>query len=257
VTKRKTGTREWAARNLNIATGCSHDCRYCYARHDAVKRFKRIEPADWTTMVVDQARVAKGYGKRKNEDDSVYDIMFPTAHDVTPEIVGDCITVLKKVLDAGNTVLIVTKPHLACVAKMISALGQWKAQVAFRFTIGADTDEILSVWEPGAPPFAERLAALKTAFDHGWTTSVSAEPMLDPANVDRLVNQLLPFVNETLWLGKMNKIRSRCTGLPESALTALEAEYTDDKILQIVDRWDGTPQIEWKDSIKQVIEARG
>lgn len=254
--RRKTGTREWAARNLNIAKGCSNDCRYCYARHDAVNRFKRIEGDAWTTMVVDQARVNKGYGKRKNDDDSVYDIMFPTAHDITPDILDDCIIVLKKVLAAGNTVLIVSKPHFGCVVKLLDALNEWKDQVAFRFTIGADRDEILSVWEPGAPKFEERCASLKYAFENGWVTSVSIEPMLDPANIDRLVVALSPYVTDTLWIGKMNKIRSRCRDVPEAVLAELEAGFADDKILAMVDRLGGNPKIEWKDSIKLVIEAR-
>jgi DNA repair photolyase len=252
---RKTGTREWAARNLNIAKGCSHNCGYCYARHDAVQRFKRVAADDWTTMVVDKERVKKGYGKRKNEDDSVYDVMFPTAHDITPEILDDCITVLVKVLAAGNSVLIVTKPHLECVYRMVDELDEWKDQVAFRFTIGAIDHTILSGWEPGAPTYAERLASLKYAYNMGWTTSVSAEPMLDPKNIDQLVAELSPYISETLWIGKMNKMAQRCRNAPPGAIAYLESEYTDEKILAMVDRLKDNPKIEWKDSIKQVIEA--
>ena len=253
--RRKTGTREWAARNLNIAKGCSHDCKYCYARYDAVSRFKRVEADAWTTMVVDPARVTKGYGKRKNDDAAVYDIMFPTAHDITPDILDDCVTVLRKVLAAGNTVLIVTKPHFGCIVKLLDPISEWKEQVAFRFTIGADRDEILSVWEPGAPNFEERLDSLKYAHHNGWTTSVSCEPMLDPANIARLVEQLSPYVTDTIWIGKLNKIRQRCRDVPESTLVELEAGFADDKILAIVDRLGGNRKIEWKDSIKLVIEA--
>ena len=51
-TKRKTGTREWAESNYNIGIGCSHDCRYCYARTNAV-RYKLVESSDvWTTEKV-------------------------------------------------------------------------------------------------------------------------------------------------------------------------------------------------------------
>lgn len=253
--RRKTGTREWAARNLNIAKGCSHDCRYCYARHDAVNRFKRVEAEAWTTMVVDTERVAKGYGKRKNEDDAVYDLMFPTAHDITPEILDDCVTVLRKVLVAGNTVLIVSKPHQLCVDVLCSELGRWKAQAAFRFSIGADDDSVLQLWEPGAPAFQERLYCLRHAHEQGWTTSVSIEPMLDPKNIDRLIAVLDPHVNETIWIGKMNKVRQRCRDVPEGALAALEAEYADEKILAMVERLKDNPKIQWKDSVKLVIEA--
>lgn len=252
--ERKTGTREWAARNVNIARGCSHDCRYCYARHDAVNRFKRIEADAWTTMVVNAERVSKNYGKRKNKDDSVYDVMFPTAHDITPEILDDCVTVLKKLLAAGNTVLIVSKPHKECVIRLCDALSEWLDQVVFRFTIGADDDETLSIWEPGAPDFKERLWCLKSAYSRGWETSVSIEPMLDPPNIDRLVEKLLPFTSETIWIGKMNKIRLRAPEVEEGVIEALETGYTDEKILALVHRLGSNPKIEWKDSIKLVIE---
>lgn len=253
MAKSKTGTREWAARNLNISTGCQHDCRYCYARHNAVDRFKRVEADAWTTMVVDRKRVRQKYGRRKNEDPSVYDVMFPTAHDITPAILDDCVTVLEKVLGAGNTVLVVTKPHLECVKRLCLYLSRWRDQVVFRFTIGADDDKILGEWEPGAPGFTERLACLALANTKGWSTSVSVEPMLDPQNIDGLVELLDPFVNETIWIGKLNKIRARCRGVRESTLAALEGEYEDEKILAMVDRLSGNPKIRWKDSIKKVI----
>lgn len=253
MAKRKTGTREWAARNLNIAVGCSHGCAYCYARHDAVERFKRVAADKWTDMVVDPKRVAQKYGRRKNEDATVYDVMFPTAHDIVPAILSDCVTVLRKVLEAGNTVLVVTKPHLVCVKRLCAILGSWRAQVVFRFTIGTTDDEVLQEWEPGAPGFTERLASLAHAHAQGWTTSVSVEPMLDPRNVDDLVETLEPFVTETIWIGKLNRIRSRCHDATEAMMAALEREYTDAKILAMVDRLQGNPKVRWKDSIKKVI----
>jgi len=252
--KRKTGTAEWAEVNLNIAQGCSHGCRYCYARHNAVTRFKRVEADSWPTEVVDQDRVTKRYGLRAGKT-----IMFPTAHDITPAILDDCVTVLKKVLGAGNRVLIVTKPHLECVQRMCAELEEWKDQVLFRFTIGATNDEVLSFWEPNAPSFAERMDSLAFASTRGWQTSVSIEPMLDPKHIDILVLAVQQWVTDTIWIGKMNHIRMRCRDVDDATLAALEAEITDEKILAMVDRISNDPivhsqKIQWKDSIKLVIE---
>jgi len=250
VGERKTGTREWAEANLNIALGCEHGCRYCYARANAL-RFRRIDdPEDWPTMTVNQAAVDKGYGLRKGKT-----IMFPTAHDITPSILEECVTVLRKVLGAGNRVLIVTKPHLECVVRLCSELVEWHEQVLWRFTIGATDDEILALWEPHAPEFNERFLSLRHAFLAGWQTSVSVEPMLDPANVDDLVARLDPFVSETIWIGKMNHIRTRCRDVDPAVLDAMEAELTDEKILAMVDRLGSNPKVVWKDSVKLVIEA--
>src|SRR6056297_231416 len=72
-----TGTKEWADSNVNIAYGCSHDCKYCYAKKMAI-RFKRETERSWKTMRINTKKVNKGYGKRKGR------IMFPSSHDVTP-----------------------------------------------------------------------------------------------------------------------------------------------------------------------------
>ena len=57
--KEKTGTKEWAAANVNIQFGCEHGCRYCYARHEAVCRFKRCTAEQWINPVIDNAKVDK------------------------------------------------------------------------------------------------------------------------------------------------------------------------------------------------------
>ena len=36
-----SGTKEWSVSSVNCITGCEHNCRYCYARANAL-RFKRI-----------------------------------------------------------------------------------------------------------------------------------------------------------------------------------------------------------------------
>jgi len=81
--KKVSGTREWARSNVNVSNGCSHDCRYCYARNMAV-RFKRKTAETWHLEEIDKDKVSKGYGKRRGT------IMFPTTHDITPGIFESC-----------------------------------------------------------------------------------------------------------------------------------------------------------------------
>ncbi len=52
-----TGAYEWGGTMVNITSGCSNDCRYCYARYMAVNRLHRI--ADWSKPVVRQKEVKK------------------------------------------------------------------------------------------------------------------------------------------------------------------------------------------------------
>lgn len=249
--RRKTGTREWATHNLNIATGCPHGCRYCYARKSAL-RFKRVPDAEtWRKrIVVDQAKVTKNYGKRKGN------IMFPTAHDIVPEILDGSVAVLTRVLQAGNDVLIVSKPHLECIERLCADLWRYKDKVTFRFTIGDSDPVSLAFWEPGAPSFEERLAALQHAAGNGWRTSVSMEPMLSTARLDDLIEEVEEYVNETIRIGKMNKVGLRCMDVPPEVVAAFEAQQDDETVLSIVETWRHHPKVQWKDSIKEVIERR-
>ncbi|HRU05077.1 MAG TPA: radical SAM protein, partial [Candidatus Brocadiia bacterium] len=203
-----SGTREWASQSANCVTGCPHDCRYCYARYNACVRFHRVSPAAWPIPRVrtDQLRL------RWQRLDGV--VMFPTTHDITPDTLDACLYFLANILRPGNRVLIVSKPHLPCVQRLCADLRPAADRVQFRFTIGADDDALLRYWEPGAPPFAERFASLAHAHAAGFRTSVSAEPLLDAPNVQRLVDRLRPHITDTLWIGKLNCPDSRIQSRP-------------------------------------------
>jgi hypothetical protein len=182
--------------------------------------------------------------------------MFPTTHDITPEVLEPCSAVLRNLLEAGNIVLLVSKPHSLCIASICWDFGKYKGQLLFRFTIGADDDRLLRYWEPGAPNYQERLSSLRLAYRKGFRTSVSIEPMLDSPNIFRHVANLTPFVTDSIWIGKLNNIRSRVTAnTPEdhAAIQRIENGQTDDCIFEIYNSMKDNPLIKWKDSIKKVV----
>lgn len=191
-----SGTKEWADSNCNIYSGCSNNCSYCYAKKMAI-RFKRKTNENWPVMELNEKAFRKGYSKRKGR------IMFPTSHDITPETVNNCIIVLKKILRAGNEVLITTKPDPICIIRICDELRKYKSQIQFRFTITSINDDILKKWEPNAPLFEQRLHALKHAYIFGWKTSISMEPCLDK-NPIPLIMKLSRFVSESMWFGMLN-----------------------------------------------------
>jgi DNA repair photolyase len=226
-----SGTKEWADNNVNLIDGCSHDCRYCYAKKMAV-RFGRKSPDTWREMVVREHDVKRGYGRRKGR------IMFPTSHDIVPDepYFTACMTVLEKLLRAKNSVLVTTKPHLKVVEHICTQFKDYRDQIQFRFTITSIDDALLSFWEPGAPKLAERLAALKHAYGSGFKTSISIEPCLD-ADPRALVSAVKPFVTESIWLGSMNYNGKH----PSNDIPTLKKWVT----------WFGQePFIRFKDSIK-------
>lgn len=246
-----SGTKEWAATNENIQTGCEHDCKYCYAKCMAL-RFARATVESWAEPVPLKNREHKRFKKRAGR------IMFPTTHDITPNNVQSCMAMLERMLSAGNDVLIVSKPHLACIQALCNALGDYRQQILFRFTIGSANNDVLGFWEPGAPRFEERLDSLVLAHENGFQTSVSCEPMLD-VNIDAVVHAVDPYVSNATWLGKANRMRQitalTCPGNQEvrRKVDELIAIQNDQAIKALYQRHKDNPKIKWKDSIKKVI----
>lgn len=251
VVKYAHGTREWAEGEENMQHGCQNDCRYCYAKSMAI-RFGRKTPDTWKDPSIDNKKVNKGYRKREGR------IMFPSSHDITNQNIDKVLQVLKKLLKAGNDLLIVSKPDPACVKRLCESLADYKAHIMFRFTIGSADDKVLKFWEPGAPDFTMRLESLKLAHAQGFATSVSCEPMLDE-NIDAVVSAVQPFVTDTIWLGKANDLRQRtsinCPGDKEvrARVDQLTEWQNDDAIKALYARYKNDPMIRYKDSIKKVV----
>ena len=249
--KKAFGTREWAKTNVNIQSGCEHDCLYCYA-HSMSAQYKRSAAKNWSAPVLRHKDVSKNYPKRSGT------IMFPTTHDITEFNLSECQTVLKKMLAGGNDVLVVSKPHLKCVKALCKELKDYKAQILFRFTIESADPAVLSFWEPNAPSYRERLSCLKWAFQHGFKTSVSCEPMLD-GNIQRVIDATRPFVTDAIWLGRVNNLRlnlalnaprNRAAHAKADELLALQ---TDAWVKALYETHKHDPLIKYKDSIKAVV----
>ena len=248
MTKPISGTREWSTASVNCITGCEHACRYCYAREQAM-RFGRISPPEeWATPVL---RVQEVHKRRKKVDGRV---MFPTTHDLTSEFKAPCFVVLKNLLEAGDDVLIVTKPHLEVVVDYCEWLKPWRDKVLWRFTIGSKDDDILSYWEPGAPNIVERLASLLHAYESGYATSVSCEPCLDIKTLVSLFCACEPFITDTFWIGKANKLATRCVpGTDPDEIARVEAGQTDEAVRRVYAALKDEPKIRWKESYCKVL----
>lgn len=244
------GTKEWAVAEINCSRGCPHGCLYCYARYDQVERKKLVTGSEW--------KQCQDIEEEVNKSQPHYDgqVMFPAAHDIIPENLTSAIQVIKNLLDAGNKVLVVSKPHLGCIQQICHELYPLRENILFRFTITARNPQILKFWEPGAPDYQERLMSLRSAFERGFATSVSIEPMLDREDVVEMVHELLPYVSNSLWLGKMNKIESRVMGDGDDLLKEIErikCGQTDDQIKSLYLELQGVEKIRWKESMKEVL----
>jgi DNA repair photolyase len=246
---KNSGTREWATKAVNCCTGCFHDCRYCYAKSMAI-RFKQVAAAQWPYERIREKDVFKIHKKYSGQ------VMFPSSHDITPTNLESCLTVLTNLLDAGNRILVVSKPHLECVKAVCENFKKHRNEILFRFSIGACDDRLLSYWEPNAPGYDERKQSLIYAYQARFRTSVSVEPMLDSANIDTLISDCLSYVSDAIWIGKMNhlgRFAKNANPVLQHEIEKIKMGQTDDIIRAIYDRHKTNPKIKWKAEIKKVI----
>ncbi len=250
--KKKTGTKEWSDISLNAGIGCPHNCRYCYGRYNMCIRYKKTTVDKWPTFVPNHNRIDRPAKKESGI------IMFPTIHDITPGNLSECMTLIRKNLEIGNKMLIVSKAHYLCFKTMCEAFTDYKDQLEFRVTIGSTSDEVLKFWEPGAPSFESRYESLNFAYLCGYKTSVSAEPFLDqfPAYVH---GACIGSVTESIWVGMMNKIDQRCDFTEVSGADMKEyvqpVRETHNQIFlkcmyELMKDYD---KIKWKESIRDIL----
>jgi len=254
MSKRATGTKEWSSKSANVISGCGNGCLYCYANSTAA-RYGRVGPGGWQ----DEVPGGNALGREPRKVNGV--VMFPTTHDITPANLPTTKRALTGLLEAGNSVLIVSKPHLDVIQELCRDLTEHRDRMLFRFSIGTGRQRTLDFLEPGAPPFEERYQALGHASRAGFLTSVSMEPLLEPdeGQVVQLVEVLAPLVNESIWIGKLNKaerrIRNNGHWSEKAAKTVhiIEDSQSDERIRSLFERLRNHPLVRWKESIKDVV----
>ena len=240
-----SGTREWADHNVNCVKGCRNDCRYCYAKIMA-KRFGRSTEHTWKNMEVNRRAVDSHFGKLRGR------VMFPSSHDIVDdrEVKRACFTVMERLLTAGNQVLVTTKPSFSVTSDIVVRFAAFRSQLQFRFTITSVDNKLLSFWEPNAPRFDERLASLRHAYEARYKTSVSVEPFLD-YNPRKLVDAVLPYVTESIWIGPMNYIpRNHIVPEDEQQYVEIRNACSPAHLREIYEDLKSIPQIRFKDSMQ-------
>lgn len=246
------GTKEWSVKSANFITGCSNNCKYCFSRAMAI-RTKRKTQDNWKEELVRQKDLNKNWKLVEGGR-----VMFPSSHDITPDHLQESIQFLLNILTPGNAVLLVSKPHLECIKAICDEFFEFKEKILFRYTIGSADDEVHKFWEPGAPSFDERIASLKYAYDTGYQTSISCEPMLDN-KIGVVISAVKPYVTHSIWLGTMNNMEWR---LPTNSELTQELKdkanqlydwQSDDNINALYDKFKNNSLIRWKNEIKKIV----
>jgi len=191
--------REYSSLALNVYSGCTHGCRYCYApsclqrtretfhsqgtpRKDIVRQVQREAPAyaGGTDRIL-LSFTCDPYQPSERE------------HGVTRQV-------LRVLTDAGAPWQVLTKGGmLACRDFDLFCAAGGVFATSLVFTDDADRQQ----WEPHAAPVQDRIDAIRRAHEAGIPTWVSIEPVIDPAQALDIIRDLSGSVDA--WkVGKLN-----------------------------------------------------
>jgi len=186
---------------VNAYTGCQVGCRYCYARLFIPRYSGHAEP--WGTFVdvkvnsPDVLRRQLRHGKRGQVwVSSVCDCYQPL--EAKYRLTRRC---LEALLEARWPVRVQTKSVLAL--RDLDLFRQF-SDLEVAFTIATDDGRMARLFEPGASPVSERIAALGSLHEAGVRTMAFIGPIL-PGDPAKLAAALAGKVDHVL-VDRMNYI---------------------------------------------------
>lgn len=245
------GVGEWAGYSYNCGVGCSHNCRYCYARRFFVSEGIVANNDAWQNEIPKPGKIHIDIKADKR-------VMFPSTHDITPAYLETYCQTLINILEAGNDVLLVSKPHYKCIRHICREFHAFKSQLEFRFTIGSIKPEVTKFWEPGAPLPEERIRCLCHATEQGYQTSVSMEPILEGKDAAiETFNTLAPLTTGTIWIGMMNYLAERVAATDQETITMVQKVkqlQSKEEMLILYGLLCHEPKVRWKESIRNLLQ---
>lgn len=189
----KTGV-EYGDYTMNFVQGCSHGCKYpCYAFLQK-KRFGQVANyEEWCKPQLVSNTLAlldKEIPRLKSKIESVH-LCFSTDPFMYGyhEIIDMAVASIKKLNAAGIKCTALTKGILPIELADLSKDNE------YGITFVSLDEEYRAKMEPGAAPYAERLAALRALHDAGCRTWVSMEPYPTPNLIEQNLHDLLEAVS--------------------------------------------------------------
>lgn len=191
--------REYAPLALNVYSGCTHGCRYCYAPSCLQRTREDFHAAD--TPRKDIVRhVKREVQQYAGGSDRILLSFTCDPYQPSDAEHGATREVLKALTDAGAPWQVLTKGGTrACRDFDVFLAGGGLFATSLVFTDDSDRAE----WEPNAAPVADRLEAIAAAHALGIPTWVSIEPVIDPAQALEIIERYSGIVDA--WkVGKLN-----------------------------------------------------
>lgn len=196
----KGKAQEYADLALNIYKGCTHGCKYCYnARLPWAHNY--FEAANPKTDLISKLRHDCDKLAKRNDVPEILisfvgDPYQPAEKDL--RLTRQAIEIL---IDHDLPFTILTKGGLRATRDF--DLLEGRDNVWFGTSLSFWDQPWADTWEPYAAPIIERIIAITDAHMRGIPTWVSIEPVIDPTQALRIIDELSGWVDR--WrIGKIN-----------------------------------------------------
>lgn len=185
---------EYGDYTMNHAQGCAHGCKFpCYA-FLMKKRFGQIKDyEEWLEpcLVSNTLELLDREIPRLRDKIQSVQLCFTTDPFMNgyPEVGAMSIAAIRKLNNAGIRCTTLTKGILPL------ELAQLSPENEHGITLISLDESYREKMEPGAAPYADRLAALRALHDAGCRTWVSIEPYPTPNLIEQDLQDILDAVN--------------------------------------------------------------
>lgn len=212
----KGKAREYAALALNLYTGCSHKCVYCYNRQKDIYKIEDIFGKDYEDGMTPIEVASKILQEVMHDADLLAEIYKTEDGNNCPEILlsfmGDVYQPTERSLGLTRKVIqvlisrnlpftILTKAGMDATRDFDILADYEKFRFGTSLVFWKDSD--LTSWEFGSSRLISRISAIDEAYNLEIPTWVSMEPVIDPQQALDLVDMLYPIVDS--WkVGKIN-----------------------------------------------------
>jgi len=193
--------REYAPLAINTYKGCSHGCLYCYGKQRLSQEQKQLFASNANPKKHFIEKLQYKAKKMKGDEREILlsflgDVYQPAETEL--RLTREAIKIL---IQNDLTFTILTKGGTRAIRDFDLLQDYDKAR--FGTTIIFLDQKLASEWEPGAPSIRNRIKAIQTAKERGIPTWVSLEPVINPEEALRVIEELHPIVDH--WkVGKIN-----------------------------------------------------
>lgn len=183
----------------NIFKGCTHGCKYCY-----VPAFTHQDKEAFHSSCVAAPNVLERLKADMQRVGVLHEPIFlcfttdPYCVDAPPGITRKAIEII---LESGNRVNILTKGGMRAMTDMDLLSACKGNRMGSTLTFRSFTKSL--EWEPRASWPVSRITLLRLARELGIQTWASIEPVIDPGESLKIMEEAIPYVDE-FKIGKWN-----------------------------------------------------